>query len=96
MPLVAHALGNPDTHEEAWRCVQANWPKVQAQLTEMMGGYLVGSTGSFCTEERSQQVQNSFASHPVHASQRALARSKDQIRDCIELHAAQDGTFIAG
>ncbi len=93
IPFMAYALGNPDTNEEAWRYVQANWPGVQAQLTEMMGGYLVSSTGSFCTEERSQQVQSFFAAHPVHAAERALARARSQIHDCIELRAAQEANL---
>ncbi len=91
--VFAGTLGNPDTHEEAWRHIQASWPKVQAQLTEMMGGYLVGSTGSFCSAEKSEEVQNFFTAHKVPASERALARAKSQIEDCIDLRAAQESNL---
>jgi aminopeptidase N/puromycin-sensitive aminopeptidase len=91
--VFAHTLHNPETHDEAWRYIQANWPKVQAQLTEMMGGYLVGATESFCSAERSQEVESFFTAHPVHAAERALARAKSQIHDCVELRAAQEGNL---
>jgi aminopeptidase N/puromycin-sensitive aminopeptidase len=88
--VFAEALGNPETHDEAWRYEQANWPKVQAQLTEMMGGYLVGAAGSFCSAEKSAEVEAFFKAHPVHAAERALARAKNQISDCVDLRAAQE------
>ena len=88
--VFATAVGNPETHDEAWKYVQANWPKVQAQLTEMMGSYLVSSTGSFCSAEKSQEVETFFAAHPVHAAERSLARAKSQISDCVDLRAAQE------
>jgi aminopeptidase N/puromycin-sensitive aminopeptidase len=91
--VFARTLGNPETHDEAWRYIQANWPKVQAQLTEMMGGYLVSATGSFCTADKSQEVQAFFTAHPVHAAERALARARSQISDCIELRTAQEANL---
>jgi len=91
--VFARTLGNPDTHDEAWKYIQANWPKVQAQLTEMMGGYLVGSTGSFCSAEKAQEVETFFTAHPVHAAERALARAKSQISDCVQLRSAQEANL---
>ena len=91
--VFANVLGHPDTRDEAWRYIQANWPKVQAQLTEMMGAYLVTSTGSFCSAEKGGEVQSFFTAHPVHAADRALARAKSQINDCVELRAAQQSNL---
>lgn len=79
-----------DTRDQAWQYVQQNWDKVMAQLTEWGGGYVVSATGSFCSAEARDQVQSFFAAHKVHASERALARAKDQINDCIELRSAQE------
>ena len=93
IPLLAYALGHPGTRDLAWHYVQANWPRVQAQLTEMMGGYLVSATGSFCSAAKGQEVQTFFTEHPVHAAERALARAKDQINDCVALRAAQEGNL---
>jgi aminopeptidase N/puromycin-sensitive aminopeptidase len=91
--VFARTLGNPDTHDEAWKHIQANWPKVQAQLTEMMGGYLVGAAGSFCSAEKAQEVETFFTAHPVHAAERALARAKSQINDCVQLRSAQEANL---
>ncbi len=88
--VFATALSDADTHEEAWKHIQVIWPKVQAQLTEMSGGYLVSAAGSFCSTEKSQEVESFFTAHPVHAAERALARAKSQINDCVELRAAQE------
>ncbi len=87
--LFVTALRQRDTRPIAWEYIQQNWDKVHAQLTTMMGGYLVGSTGSFCSAEKSQQVQTFFAAHPVMAAQRSLQRATDSIHDCTVLRAAQ-------
>jgi aminopeptidase N len=87
--VFASLLNNPDTHDVAWNYIQQNWSKVQAQITTMMGGYLVGAAGSFCSAQRSVEVEHFFAGHKVPASERALAQAKNQISDCIELRAAQ-------
>jgi aminopeptidase N/puromycin-sensitive aminopeptidase len=88
--LLARELGGRDTREFAWQYIQDNWDKVIAQVTTSSGGGLVGSTGSFCSADRSQQISSFFATHKVPASERALARAKTQIQDCIDLRTAQE------
>lgn len=82
-------LQGRETRDEAWQYIQQNWDKVQAQLTTSMGAYLVGATGSFCSAEARDQVENFFSTHKVAASERALTRARNQINDCIELRSAQ-------
>ncbi len=93
--ILAGALGKPSTHEAAWRYIQGNWPAVSAQLTEMNGGYLVRSAGSFCTPEKAQEVKQFFTAHPVHASARGLQIAESQINDCAEFRQAQEGNAKA-
>ncbi len=88
--IFAGALGNPSTHDAAWKYIQGNWPAVSAQLTEMNGGYLVRSAGSFCTPEKAQEVKQFFSAHPVHASARGLQIAGAQINDCAEFRQAQE------
>jgi aminopeptidase N/puromycin-sensitive aminopeptidase len=38
-------------------------------------------------------VESFFTAHPVHAAERALARAKSQIHDCVELRAAQEANL---
>lgn len=87
--LFASEMRSRDTRPIAWDYIRGNWDKVHAQLTTMMGAYLVGATGSFCSQERSQEVQTFFTTHPVMAAQRTMKRTTDAIHDCEVLRAAQ-------
>jgi aminopeptidase N/puromycin-sensitive aminopeptidase len=78
------------TREVAWDFIQQNWSQVQGQFTKWMGAYLVGATGSFCSEQKKQEVVSFFAAHPVPASNRALQRAEDSIGDCVQLRTAQE------
>src|SRR5579883_2310266 len=82
-------LHGQETRDEAWQYIQQNWDKVKAQLTTSMGAYLVGATGAFCSAQARDQVVDFFSTHKVPASDRSLARAKDQINDCIELRSEQ-------
>ncbi|MHB1957413.1 MAG: M1 family metallopeptidase [Acidobacteriaceae bacterium] len=87
--LFVVALRSRDTRPVAWEYIQKNWDKVHAEMTTMMGGYLVQSTGSFCSADKGQQVQTFFAAHPVAAAQQAIQRAADSIHDCSVLRATQ-------
>ncbi|WP_263358913.1 M1 family metallopeptidase [Acidicapsa ligni] len=90
MLLISIELQSPATQDFAWQYVQDHWTEVSRQFTTSAGAYLVGATGSFCSENRLQQVTSFFDTHKVAASQHALTRAKNQINDCIELRAAQE------
>jgi len=87
--LFVIALRSRDTRSIAWDYMQNHWDKVQAQLTTMMGSFLVQSTGSFCSADKAQQVQTFFKAHPVTAAERAVQLSTDAIQACTVLRAAQ-------
>jgi aminopeptidase N len=89
--ILAGALGNPATHDTAWKYIQGNWPAVSAQLTEMNGGAIVRAAGSFCSPEKAQEVKDFYTTHPVHASARGLSIAQTQINDCVEFRTAQEG-----
>jgi hypothetical protein len=55
----------------------------------MMGGYLVGSTGTFCTPDSAQEVTAFFSSHKVPASASALTRAQNSINSCVDLRSEQ-------
>ena len=83
------ALRSRDTRPIAWEYIQKNWDKVHAQMTTASGGYLVQSTGSFCSADRAQEVQTFFTTHPVAAAQEAMKRATNSIHDCTVLRATQ-------
>ncbi|MHB8304157.1 MAG: M1 family metallopeptidase, partial [Acidobacteriaceae bacterium] len=62
--LFASEMRSRDTRPIAWNYIQQNWDKVHAQLTTMMGARLVGATSSFCSADKSQEVQTFFTAHP--------------------------------
>ncbi len=88
--IFAGALGNPDTRDAAWKYMQANWPAVSAQLTEMNGGAVVRAAGSFCSPEKADEVKQFFTVHPIHASARGLSIAQAQIEDCVAFRQAQE------
>jgi aminopeptidase N/puromycin-sensitive aminopeptidase len=83
-------LEMPESRQVTWDFIRSNWDKVQAEITTMMGPYLIGGTGYFCSEEKKQEVTDFFATHQVPASEHALQRAKDSIDDCIELRSTQE------
>jgi aminopeptidase N len=87
--LVRIEMSDRRTRDVAWPWVQQNWPRVQAQITTWGGGYLVESTGNFCSAERSSQVTEFFQEHKVLAASHALDLARDNITDCVNLRAAQ-------
>ena len=88
--LVAIELSQSETRDLAWAWTQKNWDKVKAQLTTGSGANLISATGSFCTVRGRDEVKSFFATHPVEAADRAVAKAVDEISDCIQLKATQE------
>jgi aminopeptidase N len=86
----AIALGNGENREQAWKYIQNNWDKVQAQFTTEMGAILVGSTGNFCSAEARDSVEKFFSTHKVAASDKALKHAIESIDGCIEMRSLQE------
>jgi aminopeptidase N len=91
--FIATELRNRDTQDVAWQYIQNNWDKVTAQFTTFGGASLVGATGGFCSTDQAGQVADFFSTHKVAASERALARAKNQIGDCVDLRNAQEASL---
>jgi aminopeptidase N len=86
----AIALQISETREQAWKYIKANWDKVQAQFTTSLGADLVRSTGSFCSADDREDVENFFATHKVAAADTAVKHAIEHINGCIELRALQE------
>ncbi len=87
--LMAAVLTARETRDQAWDYIQQHWDKVHAQFTTNSGVRIVAAAGSFCTAQQRDQVTTFFATHPVDASERTLAKSIDSINACIQLRATQ-------
>ncbi len=88
--LIALELNQRQSRDLTWTWIQQHWDKVQAQLTTGSGGDLVSATGSFCTEEKRNEVATFFAAHKVDAAERSLAKALDTIEDCVRLRKEQE------
>ena len=83
------ALQISATRDRAWSFIKTHWDQVQTQLTTELGAYLVDATGSFCSAEARNDVQNFFAGHKVAASDRTLKHALERINGCIEFRTLQ-------
>ena len=88
--LIALLLERRTTQDLAWEFVQQHWGEIERKATESSGARIVEAAGAFCTAERRDEVASFFAAHPVEGSERTLAKSIDNIDDCIHLRAAQE------
>jgi aminopeptidase N/puromycin-sensitive aminopeptidase len=79
-----------ERRDRAWQFVQSNWNRIQGLLTPELGNVLVESTGSFCTEDASKQVQNFFSAHPVASADQGVKHAAERIQGCIELRSNQE------
>jgi aminopeptidase N/puromycin-sensitive aminopeptidase len=86
----AIALDSDENRDQAWKYIQNNWEKVQAQFTTEMGAVLVGSTGSFCSAGDRTSVEQFFSTHKVASSDKALKHALERIDGCIELRKLQE------
>jgi aminopeptidase N/puromycin-sensitive aminopeptidase len=86
----ATALQIDNNRDQAWKYIQDNWEKVQAQFTTAMGAALVGSTSSFCSVEGRASVESFFSTHKVAAADVALKHALERIDGCIEFRKLQE------
>ena len=86
----AIALRIDENRDRAWKYIQDNWEKVQTQLTPEMGGYLVHSTGNFCSADARASVEKFFAAHKVPSADQSLKHALENIDGCIELRKLQE------
>jgi len=84
------ALQNDENREQAWKYIQNNWEKVQAQFTTEMGAVLVSSTSGFCSSDSRSNVEKFFSTHKVASSDVALRHALERIDGCIEFRKLQE------
>ena len=80
----------PETSGQAWTYLQSHWDKASNFLTPEAGGFLVSSTGSFCSADARDSIQSFFTTHKVPAAETALKHAIERIDGCIELRRLQE------
>jgi aminopeptidase N len=87
--IFAGALQNPYTRDQAWPLIKENWPAIEKKFTMSSGAAVVNASGSFCTAQEKQEVQQFFTEHKVASSERALKQALERIDNCIDFRANQ-------
>jgi aminopeptidase N len=86
----AIALQDVTTRDVTWDYIKTNWEKVQGQLTEGLGGYVVSASGSFCSAAARDDVSSFFAAHKVAAADVELKHAIEHINGCIAFQSEQE------
>jgi hypothetical protein len=80
----------PWSQEMTWEFVKANWQTLVKSLGEFQGiPSIVGSTASFCSTPRAQELRAFFEKNPIPSSQRAVQQSIERIENCVALKERQ-------
>jgi cytosol alanyl aminopeptidase len=88
LPLLVQ-LGQRETRSEAFAWLKQNFDAVLAQLGAHGGNDLIGATGSFCTAQEAEDVEQFFAPqvNKVPGGPRELALTLESIRACVAIRA---------
>lgn len=87
---IAILLSVRDTRDTAWEYIQHNWSKVHGQLTTNSGSRIVSAAGTFCSVEKRNEISSFFRTHKVDAAERTLAKTLDNIDDCVRVRNTQE------
>jgi aminopeptidase N/puromycin-sensitive aminopeptidase len=82
--LIGAVLSNPANQSVAWEWVKAHWAAVEKKTTMSSGPAIINATGSFCSTEMRDDVQNFFTEHKVPAAERTLKQSYEDISTCAK------------
>ena len=93
--LISLLLGHRSTQDLAWEFVQQHWTEIERKATENSGLRIMEAAGTFCTAARRDEVSSFFAAHPVEGSERTLAKSVENMNDCIQLRSSQEPSLQA-
>ena len=88
--LIALLLERRETEDQAWQFVEQHWPQITRKSTINSGVRIIAATGAFCTVEKRDAVTSFFHDNPVASSERTLAKTIDNVDDCIRLRSQQE------
>ena len=88
--LITLLLSRRETQDVAWSFVQQHWDEIAQRESDTAQTRILTAVGGFCSVERRDEVTSFFTAHPVGSGRRTLARSIENIDDCIHQRAAQE------
>jgi aminopeptidase N len=88
--LIAGLISHAASRDAAWSFVKAQWPTLTQKLGTFQGiPGIIGSLGSFCSQDAADDVRQFFAKNPVPSSERTLQQALERIDTCTALATRQ-------
>jgi aminopeptidase N len=92
--LIAQLLGSEASQDDTWAFVKSEWPALTAKLGTFQGiPAVVGGLSGYCSAERSAEIKQFFAAHPVPEAARSLQLTFERIESCVAVKARQTAPF---
>lgn len=89
--LTAALLGNSASRQQAWELLQKNWPALQSKVVSFGGRGAIPALAAFCDETALKDIERFFTENRAPGAERALKRTLEEIRSCVEMKKAQGG-----
>jgi aminopeptidase N len=89
--VTAALLGNSASRQQAWDLLKKNWPALQSKVVSFGGRGAIPALAAFCDETALKDIEQFFAENRAPGAERALKRSLEEIRGCVEMKKAQGG-----
>ena len=89
--LTAALLGNSASRRPTWELLKANWPALQSKVVSFGGRGAIPALAAFCDEASLKDIERFFTENRAPGAERALKRTLEEIRGCVEMKRAQGG-----
>lgn len=88
---IAALLGNSASRQPAWELLKANWPSLQSKVVTFGGRGAIPALSAFCDEAALKDIERFFTENRAPGAERALKRTLEEIRGCVEMKRVQGG-----
>ncbi|HSN87045.1 MAG TPA: ERAP1-like C-terminal domain-containing protein, partial [Thermoanaerobaculia bacterium] len=89
--VTAALLGNSASRQQAWELLKANWPHLQSKVVSFGGRGAIPALAAFCDEATLKDIERFFTENRAPGAERALKRTLEEIRGCVEMKKVQGG-----
>lgn len=89
--LTAALLGNSASRKPTWELLKAHWPTLRSKVVSFGGRGAIPALSAFCDEAALQDIERFFTENRAPGAERALKRTLEEIRGCVEMKKAQGG-----
>jgi aminopeptidase N len=89
--VTAALLGNSASRQPAWDLLKKNWPDLRSKVVSFGGRGAIPALAAFCDEAALKDIERFFTENRAPGAERALKRTLEEIRGCVEMKKVQGG-----